>query len=113
MILKWLEFNKIWNYISNLKLIYYWFLEVGWLYDMNSNKLLYFFMWSYFDYIIGDDVFCDDLNFWLEYKLEKEIFNECDVVRFEYKGYGYGKFMYIIGYYLFIEKVFIYFYVNL
>lgn len=54
---------------------------------------MYIFMWSYFDNIISDEVLCDDLNFWLENKFEKEIFNEYDVVSFEYKEYGYGKLM--------------------
>lgn len=107
------ELNKTWNYISNSKLIYYRFPEVGRLYDMNRNKLLYLFMRSYFDHIIGDDVFCDDLNLWSEHKSEKEIFNERDVARLEHKGHGYGKFTYITGYYSSTEKVLIYSHVNL
>lgn len=113
MISKRPELNKTWNYISNSKLIYYRFPEVGRLYDMNSNKLLYLFMRSYFDHIIGDDVFCDDLNLWSEHKSEKEIFNERDVARLEHKGHGYGKFTYITGYYSSNEKVLIYSHVNL
>lgn len=70
-------------------------------------------MRSYFDHIIGDDVFCDDWNLWSEHKSEKEIFNERDVARLEHKGHGCGKFTYITSYYSSTEKVLIYSHVNL
>lgn len=92
MISKRPELNKTWNYISNSELIYYRSPEVGRLYDMNSNKLLYIFMLSYFDNIISDEVLRDDLNLWSENKSEKEIFNEHDVASLEHKEHGYGKF---------------------
>lgn len=91
MISKRPELNKTWNYISNSELIYYRSPEVGRLYDMNSNKLLYIFMLSYFDNIISDEVLRDDLNLWSENKSEK-IFNEHDVASLEHKEHGYGKF---------------------
>lgn len=92
MISKRPELNKTRNYISNSELIYYRSPEVGRLYDMNSNKLLYILMLSYFDNIISDEVLRDDLNLWSENKSEKEIFNEHDVASLEHKEHGYGKF---------------------
>lgn len=92
MISKRPELNKTWNYISNSELIFYRSPEVGRLYDMNSNKLLYILMLSYFDNIISDEVLRDDLNLWSENKSEKEIFNEHDVASLEHKEHGYGKF---------------------